>query len=112
MKRLLLPLLAALALPIAIEAEPKYEEKIFDEKTYNNSYQGGHLIGALQAICLSRKFDYIEDAQKKELIKFFLEVHKKSFIGTEKEIYESQKDIVLSSLKRYPDCWPEYKWFK
>ena len=35
MKRLLIPLLAALALPTAIEAEPKYEEKIFDEKKYN-----------------------------------------------------------------------------
>ncbi len=109
MKRLLIPLLAALALPIAIQAEPKYEEKIIDEKTYNNSYHGGHLIGALQAICLSRKFDYIEDAQKKELIKFFLEVHKRSSIGSEKEIFDSQADILFSSLKRYPDCWPEYK---
>ena len=108
MKRLLLPLLAALALPIAIEAEPKYEEKIFDQKL-SNSYQDGHLLGALQAICVSRKFDYIEDAQKKELVKFFLEVHKEASIGTEKEIYESQKYYLLSSLKRYPDCWPEYK---
>ena len=69
MKRLLLPLLAALALPIAIEAEPKYEEKIFDKKKYE-SYQDGHLLGALRTICVSRKFDYIEDAQKKELVKF------------------------------------------
>ncbi len=66
MKRTLLPLLAALALPIAIEAEPKYEipEDIVEKA---KSYQDGHLLGALQAICVSRKFDYIEDAQKKSL---------------------------------------------
>ena len=108
MKRLLLPLLAALALPIAIEAEPKYEEKILTNRDYE-SYQNGHLLGALQAICVSRKFDYIDDAQKKELVKFFLEVYKQSSVGTEKEIYESQKYYLLSSRRRYPDCWPEYK---
>ena len=101
MKRLLLPLLASLALPTAVNAETLSltKDQRFDLRSY------GMFRGAMDAICNADKQGFLRKNEKLQMISFYTAIYKA--MHKNKSTYNQSKNLVLSNVKdRYPNCLP------
>ena len=100
MKRLLLPLLASLALPTAVNAETitLTENEYFDRLTY------GSFSGSIMTLCHAENKGYLSNNQKLELIDFY--TYKLKGMLKDKTNYDRYRSNVFSNIiKVYPNCF-------
>tara|TARA_B100000524_G_C23489567_1_gene312877 strand:- start:194 stop:604 length:411 start_codon:yes stop_codon:yes gene_type:complete len=129
MKRVLLPLLAALTLPTAVNANvnPKVNEKCLKANDYEGCVKvqkaeekkkmekmfrpvvekiiiDSTLLGKTELLCKLREKNYITLFQQAEMLKDAIKSHKRMSNGNEKEVTESQNRVFFNVLNKYPDC--------
>ena len=100
-KSLLLPLLTALALPTAVNAEtmPITKTQLFDSISF------GGLDGSLRAICFAEKRGFLSNNEKLEMINIVTSMHKK--IHKDKTTYyEYKEEVLLGTRDLFPNCLP------
>ena len=102
MKRLLLPLLAALALPTAVNAN----EKVLSEM--NDIEVNKILLGQVLSVCYAVDRNHITMKQKIDMLGFALNLHERAH-GNKKNIQDDQMNAVGKVLDIFPDCFPEVK---
>ena len=102
MKRLLLPLIAALTLPSTVNAN----EKVLSEM--NNIEANKILLGQVLSVCYAVDRNYITMKQKIDMLGFALNLHERAH-GNKKIIQEDQMNAVGKVLDIFPDCFPEVK---
>ena len=101
MKRLLLPLLAALALPNAVHAN----EKVSSESDIEANKI---LLGQVLSVCYAVDRNHIAMKQKIDMLGFALNLHERAH-GNKQTIQEDQMNAVGKVLDIFPDCFPEVK---
>ena len=102
MKRILLPLLAAFALPNAVNAN----EKVFSGM--NDIEANKILLGQVLSICYAVDRNHITMKQKIDMFGFALNLHERAH-GNKQPIQEVQMNAVGKVLDIFPDCFPEVK---
>ena len=98
----MLPLLAALALPNAVNAN----EKVSSEMTEIEANK--ILLGQVLSVCYAVDRNHITMKQKKDMLGFALNVHEEAH-GNKQTIQEDQMNAVGKVLDIFPDCFPEVK---
>ena len=102
MKRLLLPLLAALALPTAVNAN----EKVLSEM--NDIEANKILLGQVLSVCYAVDRNHITMEQKIDMLGFALNLHERAH-ENKQTTQEDQIYSVGKVLEIFPDCFPEVK---
>ncbi len=102
MKRLLLPLLAALSFPNAVNAN----EKVLSEK--NDIEANKILLGQVISVCYAVDRNHITMKQKIDMLGFALNLHQRGH-GNKQTLHEDQMNTVGKVLDIFPDCFPEVK---
>ena len=102
MKRLLLPLLAALALPNTVYAN----EKVLSEM--NDIEANKILLGQVRSVCYAVDRNHITMEQKIDMLGFALNLHERAH-ENKQTIQEDQMYAVGKVLDIFPDCFPEVK---
>ena len=102
MRGLLLPLLAALAFPQAVNAN----EKVLSEM--NDIEANKILLGQVLSVCYAVDRNHITMKQKIDMLGFALNLHERAH-GNKKTIQEDQMNAVGKVLDIFPDCFPEVK---
>ena len=102
MKRTLLPLLAAFALPNAINADQKVLSEMSDIEANKI------LLGQVLSVCYAVDRNHITMKQKIDMLGFALNLHERAH-GNKKTIQEDQMNAVGKVLDIFPDCFPEVK---
>ena len=102
MKRLLLPLLAALALPTAINANEKVTSQITDIEANKI------LLGQMLSVCYAVDRNHITMKQKIDMLGFALNLHERAH-GNQQTIEEDMMNSIGKVLDIFPDCFPEVK---
>ncbi len=102
MKRRVLPLLAAFALPNAVIAN----EKVFSEMSDIEANK--ILLGQVLSVCYAVDRNHITMKQKIDMLGFALNLHERAH-GNKKTIQEDQMNAVGKVLDIFPDCFPELK---
>ena len=102
MKRLLIPLLAAVALPTAINANEKVSIEI-SEKEANKI-----LLGQMLSVCYAVDRNHITMKQKIDMLGFALNLHERAH-GNKQTIEEDMMNSIGKVLDIFPDCFPEVK---
>ena len=102
MKRLLLPLLAALALPNSLNANEKVSSEISEIEANKI------LLGQVLSVCYAVDRNHITMKQKIDMLGFALNLHERAH-GNKKNIQEDQMKAVGKVLDIFPDCFPEVK---
>ena len=102
MKRILLPLLAAFALPNVINAN----EKVLSEMS--NIEANKILLGQVLSVCYAVDRNHITMKQKIDMLGFALNLHERAH-GNKKTLQEDQMNAVGKVLDIFPDCFPEVK---
>ena len=101
MNRFLIPLLAALALPTAVNAETMSITKT----EYSDTLTLGSFTGSLIAICHAENEGFISNNEKLEMIDTFTRFHKKLYKN--KAIYNKDKEEIESRMGGlFPNCLP------
>ena len=101
MKPLLLPLLAALALPNAVHAN----EKVSSESDIEANKI---LLGQVLSVCYAVDRNHITMKQKIDMLGFALNLHERAH-ENKQTIQEDQMYAVGKVLDIFPDCFPEVK---
>ena len=102
MKRILLPLLAAFALPNAINANEKVLSEMSDIEA-NKIF-----LGQVLSVCYAVDRNHITMKQKIDMLGFALNLHERAH-GNKKTLEEDQMNAVGKVLDIFPDCFPEVK---
>ena len=102
MKRLLLPLLAALALPTAVNANEEIPYKMTEVEANRM------LLGQILSTCYGVSRNHITMKQKIDMLGFALNLHERAH-GNKKTIQEDQMNAIGKVLDIFPDCFPEVK---
>jgi len=102
LKRILLPLLAAFALPNAINANEKVLSEMSDIEANKI------LLGQVLSVCYAVDRNHITMKQKIDMLGFALNLHERAH-GNKKNIQEDQMNAVGKVLDIFPDCFPEVK---
>ena len=102
MKRILLPLLAAFALPNAINANEKVLSEMSDIEANEI------LLGQVLSVCYAVDRNHITMKQKIDMLGFALNLHERAH-GNKKNIQEDQMNAIGQVLDIFPDCFPEVK---
>ena len=102
MKRLLIPLLAALVLPTAVNSNEKVSSEISEIEANKI------LLGQVLSICYAVDRNHITMEQKIDMLGFALNLHERAH-GNKKTIQEDQINAVGKVLDIFPDCFPEVK---
>ena len=102
MKRLLLLLLAAFALPHAVNANEKVLSEMSDIEANKI------LLGQVLSVCYAVDRNHITMKQKIDMLGFALNLHERAH-GNKKNIQEDQMNAVGKVLNIFPDCFPEIK---
>nr|ABE10740.1 hypothetical protein ASNC1092_0024 [uncultured Prochlorococcus marinus clone ASNC1092] len=102
MKRILLPLLAAFALPNAINANEKVLSEMSDIEANKI------LLGQVLSVCYAVDRNHITMKQKIDMLGFALNLHERAH-GNKKTLEEDQMNAVGKVLDIFPDCFPEVK---
>ena len=102
MKRLLLPLLATLALPNAVNADEKVSSEMSDIEANKI------LLGQVLSVCYAADRNHITMKQKLDMLGFALNLHERAH-GNKKNIQEDQMNAIGKVLDIFPDCFPEVK---
>ena len=101
MKRILLALLAALALPTAVNAETM---KITETEYLDGLIFGG-FTGSILAICRTNEEGFLSNNEKLEMIKIFTGYHKDLYKNKTK--YNKDKKQIFSRMRSlFPNCLP------
>ena len=101
MKRLLLLLLAAFALPYAVNAN----EKVLSESDIETNKI---LLGQVLSVCYAVDRNHITMKQKIDMLGFALNLHERAH-RNKKNIQEDQMNAIGKVLDIFPDCFPEVK---
>ena len=102
MKRFLLPLLAALALPTAINSNEKVSS------TMNDIEANKVLLGQMLSVCYAVDRNHITMKQKIDMLGFALNLHERAH-GNKQTIEEDMMNSIGKVLDIFPDCFPEVK---
>ena len=102
MKRPLLLLLAAFAIPNAVNAN----EEVLSEM--NDIEANKILLGQVLSVCYAVDRNHITMKQKIDMLGFALNLHERAH-GNNKNIQEDQMNAVGKVLDIFPDCFPEVK---
>ena len=102
MKRLLLLLLAALALPHAVNANEKVLSEMSDIEANKI------LLGQVLSVCYAVDRNHITMKQKIDMLGFALNLHERSH-RNKQNIQEDQMNAIGKVLDIFPDCFPEVK---
>ena len=102
MKRILLPLLAAFALPNAINANEKVLSEMSDIEANKI------LLGQVLSVCYAVDRNHITMKQKIDMLGFALNLHERAH-GNKENLEEDQMNAVGKVLDIFPDCFPEVK---
>ena len=102
MKRLLLLLLAAFALPHVVNANEKVLSEMSDIEAHKI------LLGQVLSVCYAVDRNHITMKQKIDMLGFALNLHERAH-GNKKNIQEDQMNAVGKVLDIFPDCFPEVK---
>jgi len=102
MKRLLLPLLAALALPTEINSNEKVSS------TMNDIEANKVLLGQMLSVCYAVDRNHITMKQKIDMLGFALNLHERAH-GNKQTIEEDMMNSIGKVLDIFPDCFPEVK---
>ena len=102
MKPLLLPLLAAFALPNAVNANEEVLSEMSDIEANKI------LLGQVFSVCYAVDRNHITMKQKIDMLGFALNLHKRAH-GNKQTIQEDQMNAVGKVLDIFPDCFPEVK---
>ena len=102
MKRLLLLLLAAFALPHAVNANEKVLSEMSDIEANKI------LLGQVLSVCYAVDRNHITMKQKIDMLGFALKLHERAH-GNKKNIQQDQMYAVGKVLDIFPDCLPEVK---
>ena len=101
MKRLLLALLASLALPTVVNAETM----TMKETEYSDTLSFGSFVGSLMAICHAEEKGFISNNERLEMIKIFTSFHKDLY--EDKTTYKEDKEQGFSNIRdMFPNCLP------
>ena len=102
MKRLLLLLLAAFALPHAVNANEKVLSEMSDIEANKI------LLGQVLSVCYAVDRNHITMKQKIDMLGFALNLHERAH--SNKQItQEDQMNAIGKVLDIFPDCFPEVK---
>ena len=102
MKPILLPLLAVLTFPQAVNAN----EKVLSEM--NDIEANKILLGQVLSVCYAVDRNHITMKQKIDMLGFALNLHERAR-GNKKTMQEDQMNAVGKVLDIFPDCFPEVK---
>ena len=102
MKRLLIPPLATLALPNALNANEKVSSEM------NDIEANKILLGQVLSVCYAVDRNHITMKQKIDMLGFALNLHEGAH-GNKKTIQEDQMNAFGKVLDIFPDCFPEVK---
>ena len=102
MKRLLVLLLAAFALPHAVNANEKVLSEMSDIEANKI------LLGQVLSVCYAVDRNHITLKQKIDMLGFALNLHERAH-GNKKTLKEDQMNAVGKVLDIFPDCFPEVK---
>ena len=102
MKRILLPLLAALALPTSLNANEKVSSEMSEIEANKI------LLGQVLSVCYAVDRNHITMKQKIDMLGFALNLHERAH-GNKKTLEEDQMNAVGKVLDIFPDCFPEVK---
>ena len=102
MKRLLLLLLAAFALPHAVNAKEKVLSEMSDIEANKI------LLGQVLSVCYAVDRNHITMKQKIDMLGFALNLHERAH-GNKQTIQEDQMNAIGKVLDIFPDCFPEAK---
>ena len=102
MKRILLPLLAAFAVPNAVSANEKVSSEMRDIEANKI------LLGQVLSVCYAVDRNHITMKQKIDMLGFALNLHARAH-GNKKNIQEDQMNAIGKVLDIFPDCFPEVK---
>ena len=105
MKSLLIPLLAALALPNAVNANEKVSSDMSDIETNKI------LLGQVLSVCYAVDRNHITMKQKIDMLGFALNLHERALVNKQ-TIQKGQMNAVGKVLDIFPDCFPEVKKYK
>jgi len=102
MKRLLLPLLAALALPTVVNAN----EKLLPEM--NDIEANKILLGQMLSVGYAVDRNHITMKQKIDMLGYALNLHERAH-GNKQTTEEDMMNSIGKVLDIFPDCFPEVK---
>ena len=102
MKRILLPLVAALALHNSLNAN----EKVSSEMTEIEANK--ILLGQVLSVCYAVDRNHITMKQKIDMLGFALNLHERAH-GNKQTTQEDQMNAIGKVLDIFPDCFPEVK---
>ena len=102
MKRILFPLLAALALPNAVNANEKVSSEM------NDIEANKILLGQVLSVCYAVDRNHITMKQKIDMLGFALNLHERALVNKQ-TIQKGQMNAVGKVLDIFPDCFPEVK---
>ena len=102
MKRLILPLLALLVLPTAINANEKITSQMSDIEANKI------LLGQMLSVCYAVDRNHITMKQKIDMLGFALNLHERAH-GNKQTIEEDMMNSIGKVLDILPDCFPDVK---
>ena len=102
MKRILFLLLAALALPNAVNANEKVSSEM------NDIEANKILLGQVLSVCYAVDRNHITMKQKIDMLGFALNLHERALVNKQ-TIQKGQMNAVGKVLDIFPDCFPEVK---
>jgi len=102
MKHLLVPLLAILVLPTAVNSNQKASSEISDIEANKI------LLGQVLSVCYAVDRNHITMKQKIDMLGFALNLHERAH-RNKQTIQEDQMNSIGKVLDIFPDCFPEVK---
>ena len=102
MRKLLIPLLAALVLPSAVNSNQKVSSEINDVEANKI------LLGQVLSVCYAVDRNHITMKQKIDMLGFALNLHERAH-GNKQTLQEDQMNSIGKVLDIFPDCFPEVK---
>ena len=102
MKRLLLLLFVAFALPHAVNANEKVLSEMSDIEANKI------LLGQVLSVCYAVDRNHITMKQKIDMLGFALNLHERAH-GNKQTLQDSQMTSIGKVLDIFPDCFPEVK---
>ena len=102
MKRLLLPLIAAITLPMLVNANEKVPYKMTENEANKM------LLGQILSTCYGVSRNHITIEQKIDMLGFAMNLHESAH-GNKETMEKDQLDSIGRALRLFPDCFPEAK---
>tara|TARA_B100000212_G_scaffold332290_1_gene300422 strand:+ start:701 stop:1018 length:318 start_codon:yes stop_codon:yes gene_type:complete len=102
MKRLLLPLIAAITLPMLVNANEKVPYKMTENEANKMP------LDQILSTCYGVSRNHITIEQKIDMLGFAMNLHESAH-GNKETMEKDQLDSIGRALRLFPDCFPEAK---